>query len=234
MQRFKPVHAVLTASLLLGFAAFAAGPARAQDSSPAAAATAVQAPLQVVAFGDSLSAGYGLGPGQSFAERLQAELRKAGREGLVVANAGVSGDTTSGALARLEWSVPESADLVIVELGANDALRGVSPQLAEKNLDAILAKLTARGQRVLLAGMKAPRNLGQEYIDAFDPIYPRLARKYGVALYPFFLDGVVADPALNQADGMHPNEKGVSVILERILPAVEKELSAVSAARGTG
>ena len=189
--------------------------------------------LQIVAFGDSLSAGYGVGPGESFPEQLQAALRDAGHD-VSVANAGVSGDTTSGGLARLEWSVPQEADLVIVELGANDALRGISPEITERNLDQILAKLQARDQTALLAGMMAPPNMGADYAAEFDGIYQRLADKYDVAFYPFFLDGVAAEPALNQDDGMHPNPEGVAIIVERILPAVTKALDAISAERETG
>ncbi|MCC4298951.1 arylesterase [Aurantimonas coralicida] len=189
--------------------------------------------LQIVAFGDSLSAGYGVGPGESFPEQLQAALRDAGHD-VSVANAGVSGDTTSGGLARLEWSVPQEADLVIVELGANDALRGISPEITERNLDQILAKLQARDQAALLAGMMAPPNMGADYAAEFDGIYQRLADKYDVAFYPFFLDGVAAEPALNQDDGMHPNPEGVAVIVERILPAVTEALDAISVERETG
>ncbi|MEP0510721.1 MAG: arylesterase, partial [Aurantimonas coralicida] len=137
-------------------------------------------------------------------------------------------------LARLEWSVPQEADLVIVELGANDALRGISPEITERNLDQILAKLQARDQAALLAGMMAPPNMGPDYAAEFDGIYQRLADKYDVAFYPFFLDGVAAEPALNQDDGMHPNPEGVAVIVERILPAVTEALDAISAERETG
>ncbi|WP_370195484.1 arylesterase, partial [Aurantimonas coralicida] len=170
---------------------------------------------------------------ESFPEQLQAALRDAGHD-VSVANAGVSGDTTSGGLARLEWSVPQEADLVIVELGANDALRGISPEITERNLDQILAKLEARDQAALLAGMMAPPNMGPDYAAEFDGIYQRLADKYDVAFYPFFLDGVAAEPALNQDDGMHPNPEGVAVIVERILPAVTEALDAISAERETG
>ena len=140
---------------------------------------------------------------------------------MTVANAGVSGDTASDGLARLEWSVPAEADIVIVELGANDALRGIDPAVTRKALSEILAKLKGRGQAVLLAGMLAPRNLGDAYAKAFDPIYPDLAAEYDVPLYPFFLAGVATDAALNQADGMHPTAAGVAKIVEAILPEVE-------------
>ncbi len=226
MQRFQPILMVMTilSWLMLPAAALA---------QQAATPTEAGETLQIVAFGDSLSAGYGVGPGESFPEQLQAALRDAGHD-VSVANAGVSGDTTSGGLARLEWSVPQEADLVIVELGANDALRGISPEITERNLDQILAKLQARDQAALLAGMMAPPNMGPDYAAEFDGIYQRLADKYDVAFYPFFLDGVAAEPALNQDDGMHPNPEGVAVIVERILPAVTKALDAISAERETG
>ncbi|RWM32430.1 arylesterase [Mesorhizobium sp.] len=179
----------------------------------------------IVGFGDSLTAGFGLGPGQGFTDRLQAALKAKGQD-VAVANAGVSGDTTSGGLARLDWSVPDGTRLVILELGANDMLRGVSPDLAEKNLDAMLGKLMQRNIPVLLAGMRAAPNLGAEYQKAFDAIYPNLAAKYDVPLYPFFLDGVAGHPDLQLEDGLHPNPKGVDVIIERILPAVEKAIVA--------
>ncbi|MDG4885163.1 arylesterase [Mesorhizobium sp. WSM4884] len=179
----------------------------------------------IVGFGDSLTAGFGLGPGQGFTDRLQAALKVKGHD-VAVANAGVSGDTTSGGLARLDWSVPDGTRLVILELGANDMLRGVSPDIAEKNLDAMLAKLKQRKIAVLLAGMRAAPNLGAGYQQAFDAIYPRLAAKYDVPLYPFFLDGVAGHPGLQLEDGLHPNPKGVDVIVEHILPTVEKAIAA--------
>jgi acyl-CoA thioesterase I len=210
---------------MLGFfrtAAFAAVLAGASISISAAE------PVSVVAFGDSLTAGYGLAPGESFPEQLEAALRRGGND-VVVANAGVSGDTASDGLARLEWSVPADADLVIVELGANDALRGIDPAVTRAALSEILAKLQARGQAVLLAGMLAPRNLGDRYAAAFDAIYPELAAKYAVPLYPFFLEGVAADAALNQGDGIHPTGAGVAKIVEAILPEVEKMVTAAAA-----
>jgi acyl-CoA thioesterase-1 len=177
-------------------------------------------PVQVVAFGDSLVAGYGLGPGESFPERLEIALKERGHD-VVVTNAGVSGDTASDGLARLEWSVPPEADVVIVELGSNDALRGIDPVVTRKALAGILARLRQRGQSVLLAGALAPPNLGDAYAESFDPIYPALAAEYDVPLYRFFLEGVAADPALNQPDGMHPNAAGVAKIVEAIVPEVE-------------
>jgi len=177
-------------------------------------------PLKIVGFGDSLMAGYGLGPGEGFTDKLQAALRADGRD-MTVENAGVSGDTTSGGLSRLDWSVPDGTQLVILELGANDMLRGVAPVLVEKNLNAMMARLKARDIPVLLAGMRAAPNLGPAYGEAFNSIYPRLAAKYGAPLYPFFLDGVAGNPSLELEDGMHPNAKGVEKMVEAILPTVE-------------
>jgi len=178
-------------------------------------------PYQIVGFGDSLMAGFGLQNGESFPDKLQAALKAKGHD-VVIANAGVSGDTTSGGLSRLDWSIPDDTDLVILELGANDMLRGVAPDLIEKNLDAMLANLKKRGIPVLLAGMRAAPNLGPAYQARFDAIYPRLAEKYGAPLYPFFVDGVVADKTYLLEDGMHPNAAGVDRIVERILPTVER------------
>lgn len=189
--------------------------------SPARAET-----FSIVGFGDSLTAGFGLDPGQSFTDRLQAALKAKGLD-VAVANAGVSGDTSSGGLARLDWSVPDGTRLVILELGANDMLRGVSPAITEKNLDAMLAKLRERKIAVLLAGMRAAPNLGPDYQKSFDAIYPKLASKYGVPLYPFFLEGVAGKPDLQLEDGLHPNPKGVDVMVERILPTVEKAIAAL-------
>jgi acyl-CoA thioesterase-1 len=180
----------------------------------------------IVGFGDSLMAGFGLGPGEGFTDKLQAALRAKGHD-VTVANAGVSGDTSSGGLSRLDWSVPDGTRLVILELGANDMLRGVQPNIVEKNLDDMLAKLKARKIAVLLAGMRAAPNLGADYQTAFDAIYPTLAAKYDVPLYPFFLDGVAGQPGLQLEDGLHPNPKGVDAMVERILPTVEKAIAGV-------
>lgn len=188
-------------------------------------------PVQVVGFGDSLMAGYGLQPGESFPEKLQAALKAKGHD-VAVANAGVSGDTSSGGLSRLDWSVPDGTGLVILELGANDMLRGIAPALTEKNLDEMISRLNARNIPVLLAGMRAAPNLGPDYQQAFDSLYPRLAQKYDLALYPFFLDGVAADKTYLLDDGMHPNAKGVDIMVERALPAVEKSLAALAAKPG--
>jgi len=182
--------------------------------------------VQIVGFGDSLMAGFGLGPGEGFTEQLQDALRARGHD-VVVANAGVSGDTSSGGLARLDWSVPDGTDLVILELGANDMLRGIDPAIVEKNLDEMIARLKARGIDVLLAGMVAAPNLGHAYGEAFGSLYPRLAQKHGVILYPFFLDGVAAEQDLLSEDGMHPSADGIRTIVGRILPTVEKAIAAL-------
>ena len=182
-------------------------------------------PYKIVGFGDSLMAGYGLDAGQGFPEKLEKALRERGHD-VVIANAGVSGDTTSGGLSRLDWSVPDGTQLVILELGANDMLRGISPDITEKNLDAMISRLKERGIAVLLAGMRAAPNLGPDFQAAFDSIYPRLAERNGVALYPFFVDGVAGDPALLLPDGMHPNASGVDRMVQNMLPEVEKMLAA--------
>jgi acyl-CoA thioesterase-1 len=183
-------------------------------------------PFKIVGFGDSLMAGFGLGPNEGFTDRLQAALRARGHD-VTVANAGVSGDTSSGGLARLDWSVPDGTQLVILELGANDMLRGVSPDIAKRNLDEMLGKLKERKIAVLLAGMRAAPNLGADYQNAFDAIFPDLAGKYDAVLYPFFLDGVAGQPGLQLEDGLHPNARGVDLMVERILPTVEKAIAAV-------
>jgi acyl-CoA thioesterase I len=185
------------------------------------ATAAVDRPLEVVALGDSLTAGYGLPEQDGFVPRLQAALAAKGVSA-TIANAGVSGDTATDGLARLDWSVPDQTQAVIVELGANDMLRGIDPKLTRKALEAILQRLSARHIAVLLCGMRAAPNLGSAYGQAFERIYPQLAAQYGVALYPFFLDGVAANLRLMQSDGMHPNAAGVGVIVRRILPEVEE------------
>ena len=184
------------------------------------AASRAAAPAILLVLGDSLVAGYGLAAADAFPQRLEAALAAHGYSVRVV-NGGVSGDTSADGRARLEWALADRPQFAIVELGANDALRGLDPALTYANLDAILDTLGKRGVRVLLAGMKAPRNLGGEYARAFDSVYPRLSEKYKVALYPFFLDGVALHPDLLQQDGLHPNPKGVAVIVRHILPAVE-------------
>jgi acyl-CoA thioesterase-1 len=194
-----------------------------------AAMPAAAEPLRIVALGDSLTAGYGLDASESFTARLEAALKARGHD-VVIVNAGVSGDTASDGLARVDWSVDDDADAVIVELGANDALRGVDPAITRDALDGILARLGERGVPVLLAGMLAPPNLGKDYGARFNPIYPALAAAHGVILYPFFLDGVAADAGLNQPDGIHPNAEGVAVIVERIVPSVEALIAEAAAA----
>ena len=181
---------------------------------------------KIVVLGDSLSAGFRLPPGASFPERLQERLTAEGIAANVV-GAGVSGDTSSGGLARLDWSVPEDADAVIVELGGNDALRGLPPETTRANIDAIVARLKQRGDEVLLAGMLAPPNMGADYQQRFDPIFREVAAARDAEFYPFFLDGVAAEPALNLEDGIHPNAEGIDVIVERILPSVKALIARV-------
>ena len=185
-----------------------------------------QAETRLAVLGDSLTAGYGLAPSEAFPARLEAALAAEGFEVRVI-NAGVSGDTTAGGRRRLDWLLADAPHAVIVELGANDGLRGIHHDAVFANLDAILARLTAEGVAVLLTGMRAPPNYGLAYAEAFDAIYPELADRHGVALYPFFLDGVAARPELNQNDGLHPNARGVAVIVEGILPDVKRLLEAV-------
>jgi acyl-CoA thioesterase-1 len=186
-----------------------------------AAPVAAEPPLQIVMLGDSLTAAYGLPAKDGFVPRLQAALAAKGIAA-DIANAGVSGDTASDGLARLDWSVPQGTDAVIVELGANDMLRGIKPEVTRAALDTILQRLAARHIAVMLCGMRAAPNLGAEYGQAFDSIYTDLAAKYGAVLYPFFLDGSAGERKLTQADGLHPNADGVGVIVERILPKVEE------------
>jgi acyl-CoA thioesterase-1 len=182
--------------------------------------------IRLVALGDSLTAGLGLPPGQAFPNRLQAALRAKGWD-VEVLNAGVSGDTAADGLARYGWAVPADADALIVELGANDMLRGLPPQQTKRTLAQILDKAKGAHLPTLVAGMRAAPNLGAEYDRAFDSIYPDLAKADGAALYPFFLDGVAGDPKLNQPDGLHPKAEGIEVIVERILPSVEEILKQV-------
>jgi acyl-CoA thioesterase-1 len=186
-------------------------------------------PVKIVALGDSLTAGLGLPGNAAFPTRLQQALARKGVATEVV-NAGVSGDTTADGLSRLDWSVPDDTDAVILELGANDALRGLDPTQTRANLDAILKRLAARKLPVLLAGMRAPPNLGADYTKAFDAIYPDLAAAYGTVFYPFFLDGVAAERSLNQGDGLHPTAAGVDVIVGKILPQAEELVARAHAA----
>ncbi|KKI18365.1 acyl-CoA thioesterase [Sphingomonas sp. Ag1] len=191
-------------------------------------ATPVRAERLVWAFGDSLTAGYGLPPAQGFPTRLEAALRRSMPD-VTVRNGGVAGDTSAQGRARLAWGLrglKRKPDLVIVELGANDMLRGLPPAATEKNLDLILTELKRRDIPVLLVGMRAAPNLGSDYRRAFEGLYPRLARKHGVPLYPFFLEGVAGNQALFEADGRHPNARGVEIIVRRIVPAVRQALPA--------
>ena len=194
---------------------------------PAAGATK---PIKMVVLGDSLSAGLGLSASSAFPARLQKSLETKGIA-VDMVNAGVSGDTSSGGRDRLDWSVPEGTEAVILELGANDALRGTEPKVTRAALTDILTRLKARRIAVLLCGMLAPPNYGSDYSVRFNAIYPDLAKSFGVPLYPFFLEGVAADARLNQADGLHPTAEGVDVIVKNILPTVEAFLGAISGQR---
>jgi acyl-CoA thioesterase-1 len=195
----------------------------------ASQANAQEKAINLVGFGDSLMAGYQLAPSESYTAQLEAALKAKGQN-VTITNAGVSGDTTSGGLSRIDWSVPDGTDGVILELGANDALRGIAPEQSEKNLDAMLLRLKERGIPVLLAGIPAPPNMGGDYESKFNPIYKKLAEKYAVPLYPFFLDGVVTVNGLQLEDGMHPNAKGVAVMVQHSLPLVEAFLGEIRSA----
>jgi acyl-CoA thioesterase-1 len=215
------VHRLTFAVLALaGFVAASAMPAAAQTG----------APLKIVAFGDSLTAGYGLPAQEAFPARLERALKAKGHD-VEIENAGVSGDTASGGLSRLDWSIPDGTDAVIVELGANDMLRGVQPKVTLQALDDILAKLKARNIPVLLSGMRGAPNMGAEFVREFEAIFPALAQKYDVVFYPFFLDGVAADPRLALRDGVHPNGAGVQIIVDGILPKVEELIGRMKSKR---
>jgi acyl-CoA thioesterase-1 len=213
--------------LVLVLALVTAGTASAQAQTPAAGTAK---PIKMVVLGDSLSAGLGLQASAAFPARLQKSLKASGIE-VDMINAGVSGDTSSGGRDRLDWSVPEGTEAVIIELGANDALRGIDPKVTRSALTDILTRLKARKIAVLLCGMVAPPNYGSDYSARFNAIYPDLAKSFGVPLYPFFLEGVAADAKLNQADGMHPTAEGVDVIVKNILPTVQAFLGAISGQR---
>lgn len=189
-----------------------------------AALSAAEPPARIVVLGDSLAAGLGLPASEAFPAKLGRALEAKGRAA-EIADAAVSGDTASGGLARLDWSVPPGTDGVILELGANDMLRGIDPSVTRRALDDIVRRLTDRHIAVLLAGMRAAPNLGPDYARGFEAIYPDLAARYGLVFYPFFLEGVAADPALNQPDGLHPTAAGVDVIVGKILPKVEELLA---------
>lgn len=195
-----------------------------------AASASFAAGPRIMVFGDSLTAGLGLSPRESFVGQMQAALEEAGVEAELV-NAGASGDTSATGRARLDWALGDMPDGVILELGANDMLQGLPVSEIEANLDAILAELTRRHLPVLLVGMKANRSLGADYVSGFDALYPALAEKYHTLFYPFFLEGVALDPSLNQPDLMHPNAKGVAVIVRRMLPDVEKLIGLASVGR---
>jgi acyl-CoA thioesterase-1 len=195
------------------------------------AAAAADKPLQIVALGDSLTAGLGLAEQDAFPAKLQRALAAKGIA-VTISNAGVSGNTVSDGLARLDWSVPAGTDAVILELGANDALRGLDPAATRRALDEILSALAKRNIPVLLCGMLAPPNLGADYGRAFNAIFPDLAKQYGLVLYPFFIDGIVADRKLNQHDGLHPTAAGVDVIVAKILPKVDELIARVRACPG--
>ena len=179
------------------------------------------APIRILAFGTSLTQGFGVSPGQEFTQVLEARLKQAHIDATVV-NAGVSGDTSADGVSRVDWSLADHPNAAIVEMGSNDALRGLEPKETEKNLGIILSRFKAARVPVLLLGMKAPRNLGRDYAAQFDPIYGRLSQKFGLILYPFILDGVALNPKLNQPDGIHPNAQGVKVIVERMFPYVRQ------------
>lgn len=215
MRLFNRMAALAGAFLLLCTLSF---PASAQQSQS----------MTIVVLGDSLSAGYKLPREAAFTSQLEKALREKGYQ-VSVPNTGVSGETTAGGLARLDWILGDKPDLVLVELGANDGLRGIDPASTRDNLDNILVKLKERGVPAVLAGMMAPRNLGSAYGKQFDAIYPELAKKHDIPLYPFFLDGVAMDPKLNQEDGMHPTAEGVAVIVNRILPTVTAALDRLKA-----
>jgi acyl-CoA thioesterase-1 len=206
---------------------FACAAALAVVIAPLSEAFAQTRPIRLVALGDSLSAGYGLPQEAAFPVVLERALKARGHT-VEVANAGVSGDTSSGGLDRLDWSVPDGTDGVILELGANDMLRGLDPAVTRRSLEAIVERLKSRNIPVMLAGMYASRNLGPAYVQNFDSIYPDIAKKHDLVLYPFFLDGVAGERSLNLPDGLHPTAKGIEIIVERILPSVERFLARLS------
>jgi acyl-CoA thioesterase I len=222
VERLSPMFVQM---LVLGLAMMAAEPAFAQAS-----AAIETKPTKMVVLGDSLSAGFGLAGSDAFPEKLQKALKTKGIE-VDMINAGVSGDTSSGGRDRLDWSVPEGTQAVIVELGANDALRGTDPAVTRAALTDIVTRLKARGIAVLLCGMLAPPNYGSDYSARFNSIYPDIAKSSGVPLYPFFLDGVATDAKLNQADGLHPTAEGIDVLVKNILPTVQAFLGAISGKR---
>ncbi|UTW55193.1 arylesterase [Kordiimonas sp. SCSIO 12610] len=210
-------------ALWVTFASFGAAGAVGQGN-------AEKKPIEIVALGDSLTAGYGLGPGEGYTDQLQNWLNENMEVPVKVINAGVSGDTSTGGRSRMDWAIAPikggKPDLVILELGANDALRGVSPEITRENIFAMVKVLKERGIPTLIAGMLATPSWGKDYGQKFDTIFPDVAQEYSVPLYPFFLDGVAADPALNQDDGLHPNVKGVAIIIEKMGPVIKEQLEA--------
>lgn len=209
-------HCLLAVAMV---AMICVAPAAATD-----AAAAKAGPVRIVAFGDSLTAGFRLAPGDAFPVKLEKALRGRGIA-VEIANAGVSGDTTAAGLARIDWAVPDGTEIVILELGANDALRGLDTAATRRNLESIIQRLKAKGATILLAGMVAPKNWGDDYANRFDAIFPELATAHGLTLYPFFLDGVALRSDLNLDDGLHPNARGVDEIVTRMTPVVEGLLS---------
>jgi acyl-CoA thioesterase I len=217
MDKFKPTRRIcLTLSALMVARSFSST-SRAQSRA-----------LRIAAFGDSLSAGYNLPARAAFPAVLERVLKASGFN-VTVENAAVSGDTATAGKDRLDWSIADGIDLVIVELGANDALRGIDPKITEAALDVILTRLKERKMTAILAGMLAPPNNGPDYARAFNGLYQRLAEKHGVALYPFFLDGVAGNPRLNQPDGIHPTAEGIEEIVKRIAPTIEAAVKKLSA-----
>jgi acyl-CoA thioesterase-1 len=199
---------------------------------PAPGARAVERSVKIVALGDSLMAGYQLPVRDGFPAQLERALKAKGLA-VEIANAGVSGDTASGGLARLDWSVPDGTDAVILELGANDMMRGIDPKVTRAALNQIVRRLKERGIEVLLCGMVSAPNLGLDYARAFNVIYPELASTHGLVFYPFFLEGIAADPNFNQRDGIHPSAAGIAAIVARIVPKVEELVARVRAKRGS-
>lgn len=214
---------------LAGFATLLAAFAASAEGGKTLAATPANE-IVIVAFGDSLTAGFQLPPEAAFPVQLEKALQARGHK-VKVLNAGVSGDTAGDGFARLDWALPDNADGVILELGANDALRGIPVAETAKALTGILDRLKERKLEVLIAGMQAPRNWGADYAEAFTTMYGELAQKYGTLLYPFFLDGVAMDRSLNLRDGLHPTEQGVARVVERIMPSVEALIRRIEAKR---
>lgn len=220
-MRFKPLIQILVSLGLVALPSLALANQNAVSGHP----------LAVVGFGDSLMSGFELPVQDSFTAQLEKALKDKGVN-VTIANAGVAGETTTDGLSRLEWSIPDGTDLVILEFGANDALRGISPQISEKNLADIIEKLKQRNVQVILAGMLAPPNMGDDYEKKFNAIFPRLAAKYNVPLYPFFMEGVATEKSLQLEDGMHPNAQGVAKMVEGFMPVIEKAIAESSIATG--